>query len=171
MKLKQELQLANKKLAEAKSANIAAKWRITSLRSKRNRTLLPSEPFSTPIQGISRTINRLSKVTGLLEQEDLRALLKSIVHTIQEQDLFTPTPGCSDNLHPLTTAELFEELKLDPMTIEYIMGSFSKESQQTYLSHKDPSNSKRIMLQEEQQRLQVKLGKVVLTSKECSATC
>lgn len=65
---------------------------------------------ASPMQDITRTFDRLGKVSSLLSTVDLQNILKGVVDSLSAQNIHVPS------------RKLFQQLKLDDMTMNFIMG-------------------------------------------------
>ncbi|PRP75503.1 hypothetical protein PROFUN_10681 [Planoprotostelium fungivorum] len=132
LKLKSELLEQEEELKKLNRENMAGKWRMTALLDKRRRaeantqngaiskTVLMNlggvdkqEMVTTPIQTVTRTVGRLTKVSELLSAEDLRNVLTGIVENLSTSNLYAPS------------TQVLDQMGLDEVSKNYILSSFT----------------------------------------------
>lgn len=77
-----------------------------------------SADVQTPIQNITRTVGRLTKVSELLDVADLRNVLSGVVASLSSQNLYAPSRN------------ILDKLELDETTKQYILSSFTDADQE-----------------------------------------
>lgn len=107
---------SQKKSRISSSANLS-KWKTIQNKNSGESGQSKSSPLSTPIQDVTRTFDKLSKVSGLVSSVDMQNILKGVLDAITAQNLHVPSPA------------MFKQLNLDDMTMNYIM-SYSQSAQE-----------------------------------------
>ena len=121
LKLKNEI-LVQKE--ETKKLRITSRWRITALRDKKQRDATQKkqalddveengEDAITPLQVITRTVGRLSKVSDMLDTADLKTILMNIFKNLAAGDLYGPTD------------KLLAEMAVDEMAKQFIISTYT----------------------------------------------
>lgn len=67
----------------------------------------------TPIQQITKTVGRLTKVSDLLDATDLKNVLQGVMSSLSNENLYAPS------------AQMLDQLEIDDMTKKYILQSFT----------------------------------------------